>query len=293
MKKLLIALIIICILGSVFVNLASAKTNRENKLFLQSRENSFLNKIIDFLKKIPFINKTINFFKNLFGLVENIENLPEYEYTEKNYNPYYQNADIGPGSQLPTDTSISVSINSFNLDYVDDENTFEFDMTFGGSTSGSVYGCYWILVNYFDDGTTAYSTIWMSPIQTEMNMEGYSIESTFIGTGSGGDNDWSSFRARQFVAGNSVDLEKIPFEITMPNQGKTLSDVRLYVRAFSDEDLTQWNQDSISVMNKMTGSVYESPKDKNEEADKGIPGFEIILLLAAFGVAIMLYKKRN
>jgi len=275
------------------LNTENSLIKRQNKTFL-SKDNRgpILDRIIEFLKKIPFINRTINFIKNIFGLVEDTPDLvgPDGGY----YEPYYQDGGTEPGSEGPMDTSISVSIKSYDLKYTNDDNNFEFDMTFSGSTSGDVYACYWILVNYFDDGTNAYARIWMCPIQTELDLSGYSFESTFMGTGPGGDDDWSTFKARQYANGVSVDQDKIPFDIPDSNQDKSLRDVRLFVRAFSDKELTMWNQDSISLFDELSDTIYKDQKeDETGSEDKGIPGFEILLVIVAICVALILLKKKK
>jgi len=248
MKKFIIILLTIVLISAVISPVATAKTTSK-----QSKDGTQKGPILDKIKDL--INNVITFFKNIFGLVEDVENIEPPKEFDKTYKPYYQDEGTEPGSEKPTDTSISVSIKDYNVDYTDNDDTFEFDMTFKGSTSGDVYACYWILVNYYDDGTNAYAKIWMNPIQTKLDMKDYSFELTFTGTGSGGDDDWSTFTAKQYVSGISIDQDEIPFDIPDSNQDKSLKDVRLYVRAFSDKDLTQWNQGSISILTEMTGTM--------------------------------------
>jgi len=283
--------------STIFVSIVTAKINIETSfdhnnasVFSKDEKGPILDRIINFFKKIPFINKTINFFKNLFRLVEGPEDFSDVEEFDERYGIYYQDMKTEPGSEKPTDTSISVSIKNFDLKYIEQEKKIEFDMTFDGTTSGDVYGCYYILVSYFDDGTTAFANVWMTPLKgSKLNMAGYSMELTFIGTGPQGDNDWSGFKARQYFNG-VLDLDKKLFNIPDKNMDKTLKDVKLFVRAFSDKDLTKWNQDSISIMSEMKDTVYEEPK---EDDDKATPGFELFVLITAFVIILFFLKKRK
>lgn len=290
MKKILITLVILLLIVTTFVNMANAKTDVQNNFYRARQRGPLLDKLVDFLKKIPFINKTINFLKSLLGLREDADNIEEVDDFDGGYKPYYQDVNE-PGSETPTDTGISVSIKNFDLQYTNEENYLEFDMTFSGSTSGDVYACYWITVSYYDDGTSDYANIWMSPIkESNVDIADYSFESTFIGTGPDGDNDWSTFRGRQYVSG-AINLDEAPFYTPKTKQDKTLEDVRLYVRAFSDKDLNKWNQDSISMMDELTGTVYaDTEKDKE---DDGLPGFELMLFIAAISISLILLKKRK
>lgn len=289
MKKILIFLVITLLIATTFVTVANAKINKKNKFITSNRDGPFLDKIINFLKRIPFINKTINFLKNLFGLAEEIEDINPPEDFDREYDVYFQDPDTEPGSEKPTDKTLSVNIKNFDLDYSDKGDYLEFDLNFDGFTSGDVYACYYIMVNYYEDGSSDYANLWIGPMkQSELGMADYSFELTFEGTGPEGNNDWSSFKARQYFSG-VVNLNDIPFEIPEENQKKTLEDVRLYVRAFSDKELTQWNQDSISIMNEMTETVYEEP----DEDDSGIPGFEIFLLIVAFAIALIIWRKNK
>ncbi len=286
MKKILIFLIAMLLFTTMFVTVVNAKTDNTNVFFKNNRDGP----ILEFLKKIPIVNKTINFFKNLFGLAEDIENIEPPEESDENYKIYHQDSNNEPGSEKPTDESISVSIKNFDLDYSNKDNNVEFDMTFDGSTSGDVYACYYILVNYYEDDSAEHANVWMSPFkQSGLDLADYSFELTFIGTGPNGDDDWSTFRGRQYVNG-PLNSSKIPFEIPEKDTHKILKDVRLYVRAFSDVDLTQWNQDSISIMNEMTGTVYEQTE---EDDNGGIPGFELFAFVVALAVAIIILKKKK
>ena len=122
-------------------------------------------------------------------------------------------------------------------------------------------------------------------------MGGYSMELNFIGTGPQGDTDWSGFKARQYFNG-VLDLDKTLFNTPDEKKDKTLKDMRLYVRAFSDKDLTKWNQDSISIMSEMKDTTHEEPKETDDK-DKGIPGFELLALITAFAVILFIIKNKR
>jgi len=300
MKKTLTFLIMLMFLYSailipiVSANNTNSYSNKKISLFSKDEKGPFLDRIISFFKKIPFINNTINFFKSIFGLVDQ-DNYVEVEEFDEEYGPYYQDMAKEPGSEKPTDTSISVKIKNYDLIYSEQGKNIEFDMTFEGSTTGNVYGCYYIIVSYFEDGTTAFANLWASPMKgSKVDMAGYSIDLSFHGTGPLGDTDWSSFKARQYISG-VFDLDKKIFSIPQEEQDETLKDMRLYVRAFSDKELTKWNQDSISLFDEMSGVVYEpaSGDGEEEQKDSGLPGFEVLILLMAIGLTLMILKKRT
>jgi len=62
----------------------------------------------------------------------------------------------------------------------------------------------------------------------------------------------------------------------------------VYVRAYSDSSETHWNQASY----QLPGIGKSGGGDKDE--GKGfLPGFEVITLLSALGVALVLLKRRK
>lgn len=304
MKKILILLLTMLMITTTIMPIITAKSNietsqiinqknslRDTSLFTKINRGPILDKIVEFLKNIPFVNKTINFIKNLFGLVEDNSGDPEQD---TYYEPYVQFSGNDPISSKPTDNSISVTIEDFDIIYTTKDDTFEFDIFFNGKTTGDVYACYWVMVAYFDDGTNTYYNFWNGP-RNQQDLEIYdnTFELTFYGTGPGGFTDWSTFKGRQYVTGDIGEQDDMVFEIPENDDyDKYPTDFLLYVRAFSDKELTQWNQDSISLFDEVSGSMY-AEAIKGQEKEKGVPGFEIIAIITAMGISLILMRKKR
>lgn len=298
---LIVLMVLVTIMPMVTANFTDDLSNNtlwKNSLLGRENRGPIMDGIIEFLKTIPFINKTINSLRNIFGLVEDSANDLEDDIY---YAPFYQSDTNDPKSSKPTDTSISVTIKDFDITYTTTDNDFEFDMSFNGKTTGDVYACYWIMVTYFNDGTNSYYSLWNGPNQKEIELFDTSFGLTFFGTGPGGYSDWSSFQGRQYIAGSIGDQDEIPFEIDETpvevdeiTQDKYAVDALLYVRAFSDEELTQWNQDSISLFDELSGSIYENPQEnQGDKTGKGIPGFEMIFVIMAVIAMLIAIKRKN
>lgn len=298
---LIVPIFLVMLMPLVTANFTNDLLNnglRNNSLLGKENRGPIIDGIIEFLKTIPFINRTINYIKNIFGLVEDGTNDSEDDIY---YEPYYQSEANDPKSSRPTDTSISVTIKDFDITYTTTDNTFEFDMSFNGKTTGDVYACYWIMVTYFNDGTSSYYNLWNGPNQKEIELFDTSFGLTFFGTGPGGYSDWSSFQGRQYITGPIGDQDEIPFEIDETpvevdeiTQDKYAVDALLYVRAFSDKELTQWNQDSISLFDELSGSIYENPQEnQGDKTGKGIPGFEMISVIIVVIAMLIVIKRKN
>jgi len=286
MKKMLILVLILFVISTAIMPSAIAKSTVE--------ASSFRDRVREFFQNIRFINNTINFIKNIFGLVEdgseNSEDNLDSSEQSTYFNPYLYVNEDDPKSAKPTDTSISVNIKDFDITYTTDDETFEFDIFFNGKTSGDVYACYWVMVAYFDDGTNSYQNVWNGPRnQQDLKLYDNVFDLTFYGAGPGGFSDWSTFEGRQFITGDIGDNEDVVFEYPENDDYEKLpTDYILYVRAFSDKDLTKWNQDSISLFDDLPDQIVGDSKEGNNT-----PGFEIISFIVAIGISIIVIKKKS
>jgi len=309
MKIIVNFLVIFILLTTIATPLAARQSNSDigkntndmkNTKFVLLKDRSFplIDKIIDFLKKIPIINKTIIFFKNLFNFTDS-EKLDDYEDKQDLYNiPFYEGDKTDPGKANPTDNSISVKINNFNFDFkkIDNSNNI-IEWSFNGDTTGNVVACYWIMVEYFKDGTSTYTPYyWNQPMDSGNIPIG---KFYFKGKGPGGNTDWSRFEMYMQIE-NTYDLDYSYLQfIDQEVLNKEIRDIVLYVRAFSDKELTMWNQDSISVKEELLSDfqeegMYRPSGDKgNDEKGiiPGIPGFELLFLLIALFLVIIIKKK--
>ena len=286
MKKILVLFLSLLVMTNVLMPTVAAKES--------AQASPFIEKVKDFFKSIKFINNTINFIKNIFGLVED---QPE-DYADGDgssdqttyYEPYIYVKGEDPQDAKPTDMSISVNIKDFDITYETEDDTFEFDISFLGTTSGDVYACYWIMVVYFDDGTSSYYNVWNGPRnQQDLTLYDNNFDLTFYGKGPGGFSDWSKFEGRQFITGDVGDNEEVVFAYEdEEDYEKIPTDFVLYVRAFSDEDLTKWNQDSVSLFDDMPNQIAGE-----SEENQDTPGFEMIAFIFAIGLLVLIYKKKK
>jgi len=302
MKKILSFLLVITILLSVLMPVVNANSiddkSQNNSLFQNRRDLPIINKIKEFFMRIPLINKTVNYIKGLLGLEDEITDMLDDLF---DYEPFYESNEKDPKTSKPTDSSISVKINDFDINYKTTEDEFEYEMSFDGTTTGDVKVCYWTIVIYFDDGTNSYYRLWNGPVdQDEENMFYSSIQSTFKGTGPGGDTDWSSFKGRQYIKAKITEQDDVPYDPDKYDDevDKYPVDVMLFVRAFSDEELTKWNQASKSIFNEMYGSSFTT-QNEDEDEENGIDdntmiiGFVIIVIIVIIVVALLLMRKRK
>ncbi|OYT28426.1 hypothetical protein B6U98_05025 [Thermoplasmatales archaeon ex4572_165] len=295
---LIILVMILPIVTANFNNEIPTNNFRKNSIFEKMTGGSIMDNFVEFLKNFPFINKTINSIRNIFGLVEDSSDDQE---DGINYEPFYQSDTNDPKSSKPTDTSISVTIEDFDITYTTTDDDFEFDVSFNGRTTGNVYACYWIIVSYFNDGTCSYYNMWNGPNQKEIELSDTSFGLTFFGKGPGGYSDWSRFQGHQYMKGKIGDQDEIPVEIDKtPVESEEITldiyvvDTLLYVRAFSDKELTQWNQDSISLFDELSESMYNTPqRNQGDGPGKGTPGFEVLTLIASLGIVIIFIRKRK
>lgn len=301
MRKLSSLFLMLVIISTALLPIITAKIANEKSfqgndgkisLVKRDKKGPVLDRFINFLKKIPFLNRTLNFIKNFFGLVENT---PELDDSDSYYQPYYH-AKNGPNEESPTDTSISVTIKDFDVIYEREGEHFDFEIGFDGKTNGDVYACYYVMVAYFTDGTSTYYGTWNGPTdQPEIQYDDLTVGLKFYGTGSGGKSDWSTFKGRQYSNGIITDEDETQIVVPKDTSGKQAKDYILHVRAFSDKELTKWNQDSKSLFDDLSGILYEpkSEKDEKDEKDSVIPGFETMFLLLAIGVVLMFLRKKK
>ena len=299
MRKIQNIMIVILLLISILLPIVNANSsdqslqnnNIKNTLFGNGDRLPIVQKFIDFLKGIKIINNTINFFKNLLGIVDEIPDEPE---DDSIYQPFYESDEKDPTKATPTDSSISVDIKNFEITYTTTDDTFEFDLSFNGQTTGDVYVCYWTIVTYFDDGTNSYYDLWNGPTNEGIDFMKNTFQSTFAGTGPAGERDWSSFEGRQYIKGNIEDQDEVPYEPDEYTIEKYPVDAKLFVRAFSDSELTKWNQDSRSIFDDLYGTInYDSEDDEDDDNEGDITGILIIVALIVVALIVVVFIMRK
>jgi hypothetical protein len=193
-----------------------------------------------------------------------------------------------PKTETPTDNSVSVEITdvSFEYDVTEEHMTIEIKMS--GTTSGNVDHCSNIMVTYDENGNPEGldENEWEEGPDgiDRMTFMGYTMEQHFWGTGAGGQSDWSTWEFYVYMDGpfdenmSMVDEEEL-------EEGKSAV---FYVRAFSDEAETMWNQDSKDVTEEIIGAVTGDDDDSPMGAAVILLGF-----IAAAGVITVFSRRRK
>ena len=224
----------------------------------------------------------------------------------------YENT-ADPGTETPTDTSISVDIaeDDYDFYYGHDDTVEEWTEEFFGTTSGEVHTCAWSKVFYMKDGSTSEIYWETGPMNMpEMTVSGTTMGRYFKGTGTGGADDWSDWDCYQFAERPWDENNDPPAANDSCVNIEDVEQVKIYVRAFGDEDFQNWNQDSIDVTDEYLGSIdWEYGDDDIGDDDTGdddtsgnktddddsedTPGFGLIMLATAVIIAVVLVRRRK
>lgn len=231
---------------------------------------------------------------------------PEYNDDEM-YAPdeEYENSN-DPATETPTDLSISVDIESFDFDYTKGDTHEEWSEEMAGTTSGSVFTCAFTKVFYLKDGSTSgecsVQIEWTTgPYNLpKMTMTNTEMQQYFKGMGDEGADDWSQWEEYYWGKapvdesdgdrGSCVDMDEVDY-------------VMIFVRAFSDEDFNNWNQDSMDITDYYKGAAGDDDDtddddtsgDGNEtdEDEEDSPGFGMLIISASLIAAIFMIRRRK
>lgn len=180
----------------------------------------------------------------------------------------------------PTDTSVTVTVNSFEWDYEETADMMSTRISAEGKTTGDVDHCSYAIATYFDDGTVETSDFVAGPIEFDfMGVE-------FFFGGKETNDDWSSWKLEMNSETNITD----DVEENETDDGPEPVKIILYVRAYSDDTEGMWNQDSE------TKSLKGGDEEEDDDDDGAIPGFGGVLLLGAMGllgVAMIMARRRR
>ena len=204
----------------------------------------------------------------------------------------YENTN-DPGSESPTDGSISVDIGSFEYEMEMGDPHEEWHQTMEGTTSGEVSCAAFSIVFYLKSGGTNDVTWFTGPFNMpEMTQGDVTQEMHFKGMGAGGKDDWSAWEMYMYGKRPSSDDNEIRTGETCVN----ISDVDkvvIYVRAFSDPSLAMWNQDSLDVTDDYMEASGGNGDDDDDGDDDDTPGFTLPLavLSALLASSVVLYRR--
>ena len=194
-----------------------------------------------------------------------------------------------PTEETPTDEAIEVSIDSYGMDLSDSGEYVEVEVEVDGTTSGTVVKCAWTTVTYMKDGTYEVESWEIGPEDMErVTYENFTFGSYFKGTGSGGEDDWSTWGYNIYAKMPKEEYEENNQEMDMENVTKMV----WVVRAFSDDDMTMWNQDTKDVTDKFKAVMDGESTDDDDD----LPGFElfgaVVAFIAVAGIGFA-FRKRN
>jgi hypothetical protein len=156
-----------------------------------------------------------------------------------------------PLKESPTDDSIDVEIEFIEYTLDRGGDYFELEQKTDGTTSGDVHHCSITYLEYYDDGSFKVEG-WMDgpEIQDRTSFLGITIEFHFKGTGSGGKDDWSEWALYSYTRAPNSMYEEFLEEGSSGSSGddgRTLTEAYVIVRAYSDAEESSWDQDSVEL----------------------------------------------
>ena len=189
-----------------------------------------------------------------------------------------------PTTHTPTDESIGVSINFYGAEFDDLGDKVEMEINVEGSASGTVVKCAMTTVTYFKNGSYEVGGWDVGPYDNpETTRVGVTSASYFKGIDGEGDDDWSSWGYKLYfgVLEELYDLYRDQgIDLGDEMDVENVTEVVLVVRAFSDDDMTMWNQDTKEITDEY--KAFISGESTGEDDDGGLPGFELFGAVAAF-----------
>jgi hypothetical protein len=195
--------------------------------------------------------------------------------------------DDDPANAQPTDLGIQVKIETASFKFQDVDNNISIEMLVRGTTNG-VDHCELAFVGYYKNDTFD-DPEWMVPFDWEdfayikslLEQEGFTA-SYFKATS----ESWRTWELKiSGVLPKSSDSSDEYIDLN--NETADMTKLMVYVRAYKDSENTQWNQAEYRI-----SGIGSSGKSKDEEAGF-LPGFEMVALLSALGVAILLNRRKK
>ncbi len=202
--------------------------------------------------------------------------------------PTTNGEDNDPAKATPTDTGIQVSIETVSYKYKEEGNNITYEFYIKGTTGGADH-CQIAIVSYYKDGSID-DVEWISPFNWEENayvkqeMANMGYTAWYFKATTANWNAWEFKISGRFKISSNLGEDYQDFNENSTNMKK----VMVYVRAYSDPSETQWNQASHQIP-----GIGKSAGENKDEGKGFLPGFEVITLLSALGVAFVLLKRRR
>jgi hypothetical protein len=182
------------------------------------------------------------------------------------------------GQEIATDTSIAVKITNAKWDVDIDGDIVNVNYFVSGTTSG-VDHCEFVSVSYYDDGSFDDDVEWTE----EFNMDGFEfggMKLELYHFEASSDN-WKTW---EYLMKGEMTLEEYN---DTDDDGKEVSKLVVYIRAYNDADEKNWNQDSKAI------SISSAGDSDDDDDDKGSPGFESVIFLGAIAITLVFLTSRR
>ncbi len=287
MKKSLIILIIMMLIATTFNTSVHAKINSQNSLF--NTQDGPITKLVDFFRNIPFINQIITFFQNLFGITDTTDSgdSDDSENAEDDNTPFR-----ATGSESIKDSTNDImhyhwnngrygwKMNSGNkpniditeINYAISENKMRMSLTVDRNILNSEMISYHMHLNTSD---SYYYFIWL-------NGEGVGMATTTDGTSFQGD-----INPDITVSGNTITAT---FDIIGTSTTvKELWGFAAEYTEYGDTSAEWWVDYAPNDESPYTADTNPASGDLSG----GTPGFELVMLITAIGIAFILLSKRK
>jgi len=193
-----------------------------------------------------------------------------------------------PGEADPTNPSIGMSIDSFNMEFSTTDTHYDYTIQATGSGSDGIIAAFYSIWAYGGGGGGPERSWEEGPIDEDNSYGDYEYREEFFGTGPEG--SWSTWKWTFHSKGPIDGDNKNRFE-DPESYWQGLDSMVLYVRGYDMNG--DWDQDSEDITEEYTGIKSSSPGDGGNTDDS--PGFGIPLLVCSvLSVALfMIGRKRD
>ena len=186
---------------------------------------------------------------------------------------------VDPSEEIPTDTSISVTIEKAIFEVKELGKGFaEITINVTGKTEGNVHHCGIALVAYYKNGTSTFSEFIRGPIYVPVK------EAPIIFIGTGKNDSWETWR---FYNKQKIEKKKIGIN---ESQLPYVDSFKIWVRAYSDENETLWNQTYVDLTEKIKGKLEEI-------YEENLPFFLFfvisIMIIAFIAITLFTFRKKK
>ena len=197
-----------------------------------------------------------------------------------------------PTKETPTDKSIEIKITKivYDIKKVDNGQSWNVYLLIEGTTNGVDHVSLTYVI-YYTDGTYE----WADWIKGPINMPSYSgygvgLRKFSFNSTEGNWNKWKFELDAKYPITQSKEYEWA--------ERKDVKKVRVYARAYKDDEETKWNQDYYDTVPKMLSNGVSYTKtittgsQTEGEGKKKTPSFEFIAFALAIAI-VFVYKRKK